>query len=213
MGMVITILEAAVLASVLSMDAFIASFAYGSSKIKIPLNSQLVINLMCSSILGVSMAAGTVVRRFVPGWLTTAACFIVLFILGVTALMDSITKSIIRKHGSMSRNLKFSMFNFRFVLSLYADPEAADVDHSKTISPAEAASLAMALSLDGMAVGFGAALGNVNGWAVFFCSLITNALAVNLGTCLGNKAAKKLSFNISWLSGAILILMAVMKVV
>lgn len=70
------------------------------------------------------------------------------------------------------------MFNFRFVLRLYADPEMADQDCSKTISPGEALSLAAALSLDGLAVGFGAALGEVNAWAVILCSLATNMLAV-----------------------------------
>ena len=97
------------------------------------------------------------------------------------------------------------------MLSIYADPEKADRDQSKTISPAEAASLAIALSLDGLAVGFGAAMGNVNAWAVVLWSLVTNTAAILLGALLGNKIAQKLTFNLSWVSGAILILLAISK--
>ena len=62
-----------------------------------------------------------------------------------------------------------------------------------------------------MAAGLGAAFGNVNGTAVFLCSFFTEAIAVICGTALGNRAAKKLTFNISWLGGLILILLAFLK--
>ena len=99
------------------------------------------------------MLAGSLIRGLIPQSLTTAICFVLLFILGLVKLLDSLTKSIIRKHNNLEKQIHFSLLNFRFVLSLYADPEKADRDHSKTISPGEAASLAIALSLDGMAVG------------------------------------------------------------
>ena len=211
MTFLFSLLEAAVLAAALSMDAFVASFAYGSNKIRIPLLSAQIINVICSSVVGVSMLAGSLIRGLIPQSLTTAICFVLLFILGLVKLLDSLTKSIIRKHNNLEKQIHFSLLNFRFVLSLYADPEKADRDHSKTISPGEAASLAVALSLDGMAVGFGAALGNLNILAVFLCSLITETLAVLLGSKLGNRLAKKLPFNISWLSGALLLGMAFLK--
>ena len=61
------------------------------------------------------------------------------------------------------------------------------------------------------AVGFGAALGSISPWAVVACSLVTNALAVVLGWFFGNKAAQKIPFNLSWVSGAILIMLAISK--
>lgn len=203
--------EAVVLALALSMDAFFASFSYGSNRIRIPLRSVFVVNAVSATLLGTALLIGSVVRQYVPHWLTVMICFLILFILGMVKLLDSITKSIIRKHGGIQGNIKFSFLNFRFVLNLYADPESADVDQSKVISPMEAATLAVALSLDGMAVGFGAALGNVNGWAVICAAIVTDALAVIIGCWLGNKVAKKLPFNISWLSGILLIVMAFSK--
>ena len=83
--------------------------------------------------------------------------------------------------------------NFRFVLSVYADPENADTDDSRSISPKEALSLATALSLDGAAAGFGAALGQfAKPAAVFFASLIIGAGAVFGGFFLGNLTAARL---------------------
>jgi putative Mn2+ efflux pump MntP len=67
------------------------------------------------------------------------------------------------------------------------------------------------LSLDGLAVGFGAAMGNVNVTAVIAFSLVTNALAILLGCYIGNKIAKKIPVDLSWLSGVILAALALSK--
>lgn len=213
MNFTVLVLEALILSSALSIDAFVASFAYGGKSIKIPIQSILVISVICSTVIGISLLIGSIVRGFIPDSVTKIICFLLLFFLGLSQLLDSFTKSIIRKYGHIRGNFKFSILNFRFVLSLYADPETADIDESKVISPVEASSLALALSLDGMGVGFGAALGNVNGLAVFICSLATNFCAVLLGSQIGNKMAKNLPFNMSWISGSILIIMAVLKVI
>lgn len=196
----------------ISMDTFVASFAYGSNKIKIPFSSIQIINLICSLTLGIAFLLGNLLIQYIPERLTSLICFIILFILGMTKLLDSFAKSIIRKYNNITKRIQFSMFHFNFILSLYADPEQADVDNSKTISPLEAVSLAIALSLDGIAVGIGAALGNVNGFAAVFFTLIMGTVALVLGSYLGNKLAKKLSFNISWLSGAYLVILAFTKI-
>ena len=208
---ILTILEAAAVAAALSADAFAASFAYGSNKIKIPFLSAQIINLICCAILGLSLLAGCGLKQFIPNWLTAIISFILLLIMGLSKLLDSLIKSLIRKYSRQSRNLSFSVKGLHMVLSIYADPQKADRDNSQTISAAEAASLALALSLDGLAVGFGAALVDINIIAVVICSLVTNTAAICLGCRLGNKAAQKLPWNISWISGAILIILAVSK--
>lgn len=205
------LLEAFMITSALSIDAFVASFAYGGNKIKIPVLSVQIINIICSSTLGISLLAGTLLRQYIPPALSPAICFSILLILGFIKLLDGATKSFIRKNTGFKKKIRFSMFNLKFILSLYADPEKADVDASSVISPAEAASLAVALSLDGLAVGFGAALGNVSVIAMIACSLVVGMLAIISGCFFGNKLAGKIPFNLSWLSGALLIVLAVLK--
>ena len=207
----IIIIEAIILSSALSLDAFVASFAYGSNKIKIPFLSVQIINIICCVILGISFLIGNIIKNYIPDWVTVLICFGVLMILGIAKILDSFTKTIIRKHKNLNKKINFAIFNIKFILTLYADPEEADIDSSKVLSPSEASALAVSLSLDGLAVGFGAAMGNVNIIAVLIFSLITNALAVMLGCIAGNKLAQKSSFDLSWLSGIILIALAVSR--
>ncbi len=211
MEFLFSFLQAAFLAAALSLDAFVACFAYGSEKIRIPFLSAQVISCVCTGIIGISLLAGTLARGWISQGLTTFLCFFLLFLLGLSKLLDSFTKAFFRRHSEFNREVRFRMLNLRFVLSLYADPQKADRDHSKTISPKEAAALAVALSLDGGVVGFGAALGQLSFWCVLLCSLFLETLAVLLGARLGNRAAKKLPFNLSWLGGALLLLLAFSK--
>ena len=207
----ISIAEAALLASSLSIDALAAGFAYGANKTKIPPLSAFIINLICGVITGLSLFAGAALKPYLPRSLTLALAFSLLFIIGLAKLFDGVTKSIIKKHNSINKQISGSLFNFKFILNLYASPETADIDSSKSISPAEAALLALSLSLDGMAVGFGAALADVNAAAVFLWSILTNAVFLLLGHFLGHKLALKAPFDFSWLGGAALIGLAIAK--
>ena len=201
-------LEAMVIAWALSLDALVASFAYGSKGIKIPLRSTALIAFICAATVGLALIAGMVLKQYIPAGLTLAISFAILFTLGVLKLLDSITKSIIRRHTGINKEIAFSLLNFKFILMLYADPEQADVDGSKVLSPAEAAALATALSLDGIAVGLGAAMGSANGLMVFLCVLAAGLIALLGGAFLGNKAAGRTPFDLSWLSGVLLIVLA-----
>lgn len=207
----IAILQAAAVAISISVDALAVTFAYGCKKIKIPVLSLIIINMICTTVIGLSFLFGTALVRYIPEWLATMVSFTILFLIGITKLFDSITKSIIRKYTHINKEIKLSVFNFNLVMRLYADPEAADVDVSKSISAREAAVLAVSLSLDGLAVGLGAAMIGINGWILVLFTLITGFIALLIGYWLGNKAADRLRFNISWLAGAILIVLAFMQ--
>jgi putative sporulation protein YtaF len=205
------ILGGAVLALTLSLDALVVAFAYGCKKIKIPLLSACIINLICTGVLGLAFLAGSAMSAVIPAWAATAISFTILLIIGVVKLLDSITKAFIRKHSQFSKEMNLSLFNFKFIMKLYADPEAADIDVSRSIDSKEAVLLAISISLDGFAVGFGAALLGFNGGAILLFSLFANAAALLLGSMLGNKTAQRMPFNVSWLAGVILIGLAFMQ--
>lgn len=207
---IMDMLEAVLLVTALSIDAFVASFGYGINKIKIPFISAQVINVVCSSILAIAIFLGVAARAIVPPSVAVGVCFIILFALGTLKLFDSIVKNKIRKN-KIQRDVKFKFLNVNFILHIYADPEEADLDCSRTLSPGEAVYLAMAVSLDGLTVGFGAGLVCAQPVLVVLFSLILTFAAVMLGCRLGGKIAKKLKFDLSWLSGAILIGLAFMK--
>ena len=207
------IIGAAILALTLSLDAFAAAFAYGCKQIRISLFSGGIIAVVCTATTGASFLLGSVLAPFVSAGAAGWVAFAILFTIGCAKLLDSITKSLIRKHARINKEVTLSLFNFNFILNVYANPEAADADVSHTISPREAAVLAISLSLDGFAVGLGAALmGLHGGWVVAFC-LLTNGLALWLGGKLGNAAVRRVKFNISWLAGVLLIALAIAQIV
>ena len=207
------IIGAAVLALTLSLDAFAAAFAYGCKQIRISMFSGGIIAVVCTATTGASFLLGSVLVPFVSAGAAGWVAFAILLAIGCVKLLDSITKSYIRKHARINKEVTLSLFNFKFILNVYADPEAADADVSHTISPREAAVLAISLSLDGFAVGLGAALmGLHGGWVVLFC-LVANGLALWLGGKLGNVAVQRVKFNISWLAGVLLIVLAVAQVI
>ena len=207
----IAILQAAAIAVSISIDAFAASFAYGCKKIKMPLSSLFIIALICTGMVGFSFFVGTLVMQSIPAGFTAGLAFSILLILGLIKLFDSITKSIIRKHTQFSKEINLSVFNFKLVMHLYADPESADLDSSKSISHKEAALLAISLSLDSLAVGLGAAMIGVNPWILALLTLATGFGALYFGGWLGNVAAAKIKFNISWIAGIILIGLAFLQ--
>jgi len=207
-------MEIIILALTLSLDAFAASFGYGCQKIKIPLLSGIVIILICTAITGISFFLGSLIN--ISQSFAGIISFVILLTIGLIKLLDSITKSVIRKHIRHKKELKLSLFNIKFILQVYADPETADMDVSESLSSKEATMLATALSLDGLAVGFAIGLMGLSGWMIFLFLLFTlifNSLAVLLGSWFGKKMAERLKFNISWMTGVILIILAITSLV
>lgn len=204
-------IEALLLVTVLSLDAFVASFAYGTDKIKIPFSSMIVINLICSGILAIALFLGGLLKPFLPEHITTIICFVLLMGLGIVRFSETSIKSWLKRCEDHTKNLEFKFLDIHFLLQVYADSTEADKDHSRVLSPVEAASLAFALSLDGLALGFGTGLTEINYLQVIIFSLISTMVAVLLGCFIGHKVAEKLNLGLSWISGLLLIFLALMK--
>jgi len=205
--------ESILLVTALSIDAFVASIAYGTNKIKIPFASVITINIVCTFLLGISLYLGSIVRDLLPGNLMGYIGVIILFILGVYQLFAGVAKNFINKYLEKDKKVNFQLFNFKFVLEIYVDETMADFDQSRRLNMKEALALALALSMDGLAAGFGTALVTVNYARILLMSLVFHMAAVWLGVWIGGKLAQKAKVNISWLSGAILIGLALFRLV
>lgn len=59
-------LESLLLVSSLCIDSFVASIAYGTSKIRIPPICAVVINLVCTITLACSLLIGSIVKSILP---------------------------------------------------------------------------------------------------------------------------------------------------
>ncbi len=205
------IAELMVLLMALSIDAFIASFAYGVSAIKIPWSSILILAGVSSVVLALSASLGLLIKNFIPDEYIKVLCFVLLLIPGVIKLFDSFIKSLIRRKNGVNSQLNFKLLNLHFMLKVYADPDVADIDRSKVLTAKEAVSLSLALSLDSLAVGIGASMTTFNFWLAIPVSFLFGIFAVAIGSCLGNKTQAVVKTDLSWISGVMLIGLAIMK--
>lgn len=211
MDILVLITEALFLVAALSLDAFAASFAYGTNRIKIPFRSVIIISLICSAMLGIALLAGRLLQNIVPEKLTVGICFTILFLLSLTKFFDFFIKMWIRKSKDASPKVDFHFLNFHFLLQLMCDATQADVDDSKVLSSKEAVALAVALSFDGLAAGLGAGMAGGSLPLVLLFSFLLSLVSVVAGCFIGNKIAGRTELNLTWISGVILLILAVLK--
>lgn len=200
-----------VLVTALSLDAFAASFVYGTDNVKIPTSSVAIITALSTGILFVFLILGSWFGAFIPARFTSALCFLLLFVLGLIKLFDGTLKALIRSSHTIQKKVCFSIASVNFILTVYADPSIANREDISVLSPLEALSLGLALSLDSAAAGFGAGMMTFHLPLTIFLSLLLNAAAVLLGSFLGRVLVKCSNLDLSWLSGILLMALAISK--
>ena len=195
----------------LSLDAFVASIAYGTNRIEMPFKSMVIIDIVCTSLLAISVFLGTLVRNILPQNYTSIISFLILMLLGIYYLLEGVIKTYIKKVFLLDKEFKFKLFDIWFVITVYMDEIKADFDNSKILSLKEALYLGIALSLDSLAIGFGSSLRNINCIGVISLSLIANMVAIWGGLAIGKRFIERTKVNLSWLAGIILIILAFLK--
>lgn len=209
----VTNLETVLLVLALSLDSFVASIAYGTNKIKIPFLSLIIINLICSTFLASSVLLGSQMKKMIPEHIAIILSFSILFLLGIYYLFESIIKSYLENNFRSKENVKIKLFDMHFIIDVYVDETKADLNQSKTLELKEAIYLAAALSLDSLAVGFGSSLSQVNYLQVIGLSFIMGMFSIYSGLFIGKKIVEKTKINLSWLSGIMLIILAILKLI
>ncbi|WP_300382362.1 sporulation membrane protein YtaF [Clostridium sp.] len=205
-------LDTLILVISISIDSFLASISYGTSKIKIPLISALIIDIVSCSMLWLSLLIGETFKGYIPINLAKSISFLLLFSIGIYRLFESILKGYIKNNSKKSSPLTFKIFDLNFVLQVYADEIKADFDKSKILSSKEAFYLAIALSLDSLAVGFSSSLISVNYLQSILFSLIIGFFSIILGSFIGLRFIEKIRIDLSWISGVLIILLAFIRV-
>lgn len=204
-------IESLLIVSSVCIDAFLASIAYGTNKIKIPLTSAIIISIVGSLILGFSLFIGSLVTELLPSFLPSILSFCILMFLGIYRLFEGLFKNYLQKKERLDKPLTIKVFDMNFVIQVYADETKADFDKSKILTTKEAFYLAFALSFDSLAVGFGSSLGGGSYLLTIALCFFIGLLCVLLGTLLGKKIIENSNLNLSWLSGVILMILAINK--
>lgn len=126
--------------------------------------------------------------------------------LGISFLLGDLTGSVIS--SSVTSGISFVILFFLGLTKLLnaAPKEGQRISVSLTFR--EAAILAVALSIDGLAAGFGAGITDWNGTQILIFSFLSGIAAILSGDLLGSRAAKKNHQKLSYIGGMILIILA-----
>ena len=205
------LLELIVFTLALSIDSFAAAFAYGTSKIKIPLSSLLTISGICSGILFLSLLIGHSFTSLIPSAFAKMISFVLLNIIGLIKLFDSRIRHLIQKGAFKKRKLSFQFLSISFLLTIYGDPKKADIDQGQELSPNEAISLALALSIDSGIAGLSSGTPAQYPFLTLFFSVFFGFFALLIGRYCGEHVTKDSQFDFTWLGGALLICLAFFK--
>lgn len=164
----------------LTTDSFVVSFAYGMEKIKISFSMVVGMNLIMGSLLGMAVLAGNFLSYFLPKTVTSLLCT------GILAGMGF----------------------YRIFVCFYAKENTAGKGKKKEITRIEAILLAIVLSLDSLALGLGTGLIQTGGRFLVVGSFLGGICMMEIGWKLGKLFGISMKRDLSWLSGACLILLA-----
>ena len=195
----------------LCTDAFVASVCYGAGGIFIDWKRIGIMNGIGCLCLGSALCFGTAVSMLMSEQMSSGVCIASLFLLGILRLSDSLIKNYISRHCEMRRDIRFSFSGLRFILSIYADPVAADSDCNRMLSLRETVFLGFAMSIDSLAAGAFAAFLRMPVFLTLLVAFVSGCGAMGIGQSVGRRLARRLRRDISWVSGALFILLALGK--
>ena len=204
-------MEIVLLVLAVSLDAFVASVHYGVKKIKIPFLSILIINLICSFLLGLSTFLGQEAQRFLPEGLTSMISFVILVFLGIYYLFEGLIKFYLESKKDKTGEIEIKFADIRFMVNIYIDETKADKDKSKVLDSREAIYLAIALSLDSLTIGFGSGLSDMHYLNIVILSFLAGFISIFSGLKVGERISSGIKFNLSWVSGILLIVLAILR--
>lgn len=190
-------------------DSFFMSVAYGAEQIKISWRATMIISLCGTLLLGLSIALAKSFSQFLPVEIGKWLSFMILTALGLVRLFQAQVKHYVKKHKQQPLIIKVK--GISFVIDIFLDETEADQDHSKELSLKEAAYLGVALSLDSLASGLAYGIGVVNLGALLSCSFVFGIALIILGSALGKSMIHYCHNDISWLSGGLLMILALLR--
>jgi putative sporulation protein YtaF len=198
-----------------NVDCFAAGISYGCNKIRIPKLSILIIVLISTFFIACSLIFGIMLNQLITPKIAIAIGSTILITIGLSKIFTFIFKYIVKKRQGIKGQISFNLFSLKFIISVCGTPEVADIDNNKNLSKLEAIFLAVALSIDNLTIGIGAGIVNLTllmFTIIVIFNLICIVIMIYAGLTIGSKLAKKTTLNLSWLSGMLLIAIALLNI-
>jgi putative sporulation protein YtaF len=158
------VLAAFFLAIAVSLDGFGAGVAYGMRKIRVPIISMVVVSLASGISIWLAMSAGHFFAVYIPFAQQVGALILIGIGLGLVYQNTQASKNYERRENRENKVqphetvMALHLKPFGIIIHIMREPLEADRDRSGLLSWKEAILLGVALAVDAMAAGIGAAM-------------------------------------------------------
>ena len=193
----------------LSFDTFLVSMTYGLNDIRYSRYTMLILSGVGTLFLFSSLFFAQMIQSFIDERVAIMISGVLLLSLGTLSLAQSFIKSLLTKLKKQTICLKIK--NLKLLLEIVDDGKKADIDASNTLSISESFLLSIALSMDSLASGFAYGLSVKPTLLLLIMNFVSCLGFVSFGSIIGRKMKNKITYNLSWLSGVFLILIALLK--
>lgn len=140
-----------------SFDALLAGVAYGVKKISLPFTSLLIVGVITAVCTAAAMIGAYGASSLINPQISVGIGAVLLLLIGIwSVFQEFLINRLTPKPCDEQPQLRIKFG--RLIVNILADPEAVDIDHSRSISPSEAVLLGLALGLDNMVATFAASL-------------------------------------------------------
>lgn len=216
------------IALAVSLDSCSVGLLYGARKIRIPWVSLLIISICSGAVIWGSMSLGLVMMEWLEPETARAIGALILVLVGVWAVfqfflhhrksnvLENSEEQIVMKSNEQRVPLQtvfqIEIRNIGLVIQILRSPTVADMDGSGNISPWEASLLGIALSLDALGAGIGAALVGYSPLSTALWIAFSGGLFITVGLRLGRWLSRRRWMQrLSILPGLLLITLGIMK--
>lgn len=191
-----------------SLDSLTAGFSYGTNNVHVKAPALLPLALVPALFITAAQGFGSFVGSLLPAGFLPCLSFLLLFLIGIAKLFESLIRLLAKKHPSLTGNWGCKIKQLNIVFTVYLSPEEANRTELQVLSVREALLLSLALSLDSILVGMAFCFTALSPFLLFFSAALCNLLLFSGGYLLGRLLFQLLRFDLSWLSGLCLLLLA-----
>lgn len=191
-----------------SLDSLTAGFSYGADGVHIKAPALIPLAFVPAFFITAAQGIGAFVGSFLPAGILPCLSFLLLFLIGIAKLFESLIRLLAKKHPSLMGNWGCKIKQLNIVFTVYLSPEEANRTELQVLNVREALLLSLALSLDSILVGMAFCFTSFSPFLLFLSAAFCNLLLFSGGLFLGRLLFRLLRFDLSWLSGFCLLLLA-----
>lgn len=210
-------LSLVMLALALSLDSLTVGLLYGARRIRLPWGALLIVSLATGLLLFAAMTAGRGVAAILPPGVAARLGASVLAGVGAWITYHTWRSSQHKIEApdpvEVRKVWRLKLGSVGIVIEILREPGAADLDRSGHINPLEACFLGVALALDSVAAGLGAAMAGYSPYGLPVAAAAASFLMLLLGTRAAHLFPFKLEGRWSMLHGVVLMLLGLYRFV